>query len=182
MDDKNLKQRHNSRIYGNFLMHWKYKYKKKVNGKWRYFYDVGPAGFDVGGNGPGRDGEIDSNVQSYTKFQDIIGKDEKDAYTRTLKKALNEMDYQNANPERTLQERKVDEKNMDRVRKNVEEDMNRFYKTPLGKIENAKQNINSGKKFVSDLFVAASEKIKPRDDLLTSLEKHYGDGGRNKNK
>lgn len=21
------------------LYHWKYKYKKKINGKWRYYYD-----------------------------------------------------------------------------------------------------------------------------------------------
>ena len=61
----------------NSLQHWKYKYKKRVNGKWRYFYDVGPAGFDLGGNGLGKDGEPDSNVQSYTKFEDLIGQDEK---------------------------------------------------------------------------------------------------------
>ena len=178
MDDKNLTQRHNSRVYDNFLMHWKYKYKKKVNGKWRYFYDVGPAGFDVGGNGPGRDGEIDSNIQSYTKFQDIIGKDEKDAYIRSLQKALREVDYQNANPDRTARERKVDEKNMKRVDRAVSEDMERFYKTPLGKIESTKHSIESGRKFVSDLLAKASEKVKPNDNLLSSIEKRYGNRGK----
>ena len=46
MDDKNLTQRHNSRIYDNFLMHWKYIKREKVGDKWKYTYkddDVGKA-------------------------------------------------------------------------------------------------------------------------------------------
>ena len=38
MDDENLMQRHNSRIYDNFLMHWKYIKREKVGDKWKYTY------------------------------------------------------------------------------------------------------------------------------------------------
>ena len=38
MDDNNLMQRHNSRIYDNFLMHWKYIKREKVGDKWKYTY------------------------------------------------------------------------------------------------------------------------------------------------
>lgn len=41
MDDKNLTQSHHSHIYDNFLMHWKYIKREKVNGKWKYYYDDG---------------------------------------------------------------------------------------------------------------------------------------------
>ena len=46
MDDKNLTQRHNSRVYENFLMHWKYIKREKVGDKWKYTYkddNVGKA-------------------------------------------------------------------------------------------------------------------------------------------
>lgn len=39
MNDKNLTQSHHSRIYDNFLMHWKYIKREKVDGKWRYTYE-----------------------------------------------------------------------------------------------------------------------------------------------
>lgn len=38
MNDKNLTQRHNSCIYDNFLMHWKYIKREKVGDKWKYTY------------------------------------------------------------------------------------------------------------------------------------------------
>ena len=38
MNDKNLMQRHNSRVYDNFLMHWKYVKREKVGDKWKYTY------------------------------------------------------------------------------------------------------------------------------------------------
>ena len=41
MNDKNLTQSHHSRIYDNFLMHWKYIKREKVDGKWKYYYDNG---------------------------------------------------------------------------------------------------------------------------------------------
>lgn len=60
------------------LMHWKYKYKKKgPNGKWRYYYDVGPS-HENDVNNP----ENNSNIQGYTKFQDMLGLDEREAAYR----------------------------------------------------------------------------------------------------
>ena len=52
MDDKNLKQRHNSRIYDNFLMHWKYTKREKIGDKWKYYYDDDAA--RKNGSNPGK--------------------------------------------------------------------------------------------------------------------------------
>lgn len=48
MSDKNLMQRHNSRIYDNFLMHWGYVKREKINGKWRYWYENPKTGKTIG--------------------------------------------------------------------------------------------------------------------------------------
>lgn len=148
------------------LTHWKYKYKKRVNGKWRYYYDVGPAGFDLGGNGPGKDGEPDSRIQGYTKLQDMIGKDEKDAYTRSLKRYNRLKDNQLATG--------ANDKNIDWARRAVNEYGEQFYKTPLGKIQNAKHKIDSGRNFVSKLLSVAAEKVKAKDNYISYLEKKHG--------
>ena len=38
MDDKDLTTLHHSRVYDNFLMHWKYIKREKVGDKWQYTY------------------------------------------------------------------------------------------------------------------------------------------------
>lgn len=43
MNDKNLTQAHHSQVYDNFLIHWKYLKREKVNGKWKYTYDLKDA-------------------------------------------------------------------------------------------------------------------------------------------
>ena len=48
MDDKNLMQRHNSRVYDNFLVHWGYVKREKINGKWRYWYENPKTGKIIG--------------------------------------------------------------------------------------------------------------------------------------
>ena len=39
LPNKNLTKSYHSRIYDNFLMHWKYIKREKVNGKWKYTYE-----------------------------------------------------------------------------------------------------------------------------------------------
>ena len=61
----------------------KYIKKKKVNGKWRYYYDVGePTAETYTWDKNGNKIRIDSRVKSYTKWQDLIGRDEQDAAAR----------------------------------------------------------------------------------------------------
>ena len=70
----------------------KYLYKKNVNGKTRYFYDVGKANWKNGNHNIGEDGmETDSNIRGYTKIQDILGYDERDRRNRAVAR------YKNAN-------------------------------------------------------------------------------------
>ena len=96
----------------------KYLYKKNVNGKTRYFYDVGKANWKNGNHNIGEDGmETDSNIRGYTKIQDILGYDERDRRDRAVGR------YENANKE--------DSKEGKRALAAIKA----YNKTPLGKIE-----------------------------------------------
>ena len=71
MDDKNLTQRHNSRVYENFLMHWGYVKREKINGKWRYWYENPKTGKTIGDK-PSNDERV-TNLLKNGKW--IIGDD-----------------------------------------------------------------------------------------------------------
>lgn len=71
MGDKNLTQRHNSRVYDNFLMHWGYVKREKINGKWRYWYENPKTGKTVGDK-PSNDERV-ANLLKNGKW--IIGDD-----------------------------------------------------------------------------------------------------------
>lgn len=71
MDDKNLTQRHNSRVYENFLMHWGYVKREKINGKWRYWYENPKTGKTIGDK-PSNDERV-ANLLKNGKW--IIGDD-----------------------------------------------------------------------------------------------------------
>ena len=79
-------------------MHWKYIKKYKKNGKWRYVYNVGTTGNII-------DGKIESPYREYTKLQDMLGYDERDAagiaevnYRRAMKNADGYNKIQATNP------------------------------------------------------------------------------------
>ena len=71
MDDKNLTQRHSSRVYENFLMHWGYVKREKINGKWRYWYENPKTGKTIGDK-PSNDERV-ANLLKNGKW--IIGDD-----------------------------------------------------------------------------------------------------------
>ena len=43
MDKKDLTPSYRSKVYDNFLMHWKYVKREKVGDKWKYYYDDNKA-------------------------------------------------------------------------------------------------------------------------------------------
>ena len=148
---------HNNNIYAAYkavnlhsdpdeLQHWKYIKREKVNGKWRYYYDIGKNERLEAGNAMSkvrdaannagfhkkRYDEVKSKIDSGEYFDkdngnDSILKPYRDDYLKALK------DYANA---------KV----------NAKKAQEAYAKTPLSKIENAKAKVDSGKKWLEDLL------------------------------
>ena len=146
----------------------KYLYKKVVNGKMRYFYDVGKAGFKNGNTNIGKDGQsTDSNVRGYTKFEDLIGKDERDARDRAVTQ------YERSEERlKNVHHMTADELIRKNIRVEAVNDENRylgeeairkiddFSKTPLGKLEAAQETIQKGKNAVADFLEKMAKKLR----------------------
>ena len=135
----------------------KYLYKKNVNGKTRYFYDVGKANWKNGNSNIGEDGmETDSNIRGYTKVQDILGYDERDRRNRAVAR------YENAND--TFENQKeMSYDDLENTNKEVIKEGKRslaaikaYNKTPLGKIEKVSTSLKIGseilKKKIKDIL------------------------------
>ena len=148
---------HNKNIYSAYkavnlrsdpdeLRHWKYIKREKINGKWRYYYDIGKNERLEAGNAMSkvrdaannagfhkkRYDEVKSKIDSGEYFDkdngnDSILKPYRDDYLKALK------DYYKA---------KV----------NAKKAQEAYAKTPLSKIENAKAKVDSGKKWLEDLL------------------------------
>lgn len=141
----------NSRSGLDELQHWKYIKREKVNGKWRYYYDVGENERREAGNALSkvrdaasnagfhkkRYDEIKSKIDSGEYFDkdngnDSILKPYRDNYLKALK------DYNEA---------KVQAKKAQEV----------YAKTPLSKIENTKAKVDAGKKSVAKFLKNVKE-------------------------
>lgn len=135
----------------------KYLYKKNVNGKTRYFYDVGKANWKNGNSNIGEDGmETDSNIRGYTKVQDILGYDERDRRNRAVAR------YKNAN-ETFENQREMSYDDLENTNKEVIKEgknslaaIKEYNKTPLGKIEKISTSLKIGsetlKKKIKDIL------------------------------
>ena len=146
----------------------KYLYKKKVNGKWRYYYDVGKRNWRNGNHNIGDDGqETDSNIRGYTKIQDIMGYDEKERRDRAIGRYENKRKTYENQKNMTFDE--LSRKNIsleESFTKMTNEGavasraIDEFGKTPLGKIEKMNNLIDSGKNRVADILEKLAEKIR----------------------
>lgn len=153
------------------LYHWKYAFKKKVNGKWRYYYDVGPTA----------DGSKGS-TQGYTKLEALLGKDERDRMKRaadrandhkqryeTAKNYIDELEAkEGVKIDRTAQnnQKKLYENNT----KAYLEYKKAYMKTPLGKIDQASKSINKAKKAVSKYLSKSFKKKKQKKQFVTTKQ------------
>lgn len=131
----------------------KYLYKKKVNGKWRYFYDIGKSNFKAGSNDRGPDGlPIDGNVRGYTKFQDLMGYDERDR----MQRATADYDrYSSTHKFRSYRfgwQEKLSSNKLDAKGKKAQNAVAAYYKTPLGKLELMGDAIKRGKNAIAGLL------------------------------
>lgn len=128
-----------------------------MNGKTRYFYDVGKANWKNGNSNIGEDGmETDSNIRGYTKVQDILGYDERDRRNRAVAR------YKNAN-ETFENQKEMSYDDLEKSSKEVSKEGKRalaaiksYNKTPLGKIEKVSTSLKIGsetlKKKIKDIL------------------------------
>lgn len=157
------------------LQHWKYIYKKKINGKWRYYYDIGKPGVNVAGGSNKPDGP-NSNIKSYSKFEDLLGKDEKDAYARSIIQNTRALEDQAARPSGTRAELQERYDRVNSTGKAMSEAAARYYKTPIGMLDKLDDYVDKGRKFIAKLFTKAgftkaAKAITPKTEYLDSL--HY---------
>lgn len=135
----------------------KYLYKKKVNGKWRYFYDIGEPASETYEMKNGKWTRTDSNLKGYTKWEDMIGKDERDRSFRA--DAAHERARKNLNGEMTRSESDKRYSTFVNTGKDSLTAYRSYLKTPLGKIENIKNAVNNGKKAIGTLFIKIGKKL-----------------------
>lgn len=151
------------------LQHWKYVKKYKKNGKWRYVYNVGTTGDQI-------NGKITSPYREYTKIQDVLGFDERDAA------GIAEVNYHRAddnarayNHSQTTNSKYYNQAKSDALYKQAKvagkiasKSVERYYKTPLGKLDKAVGVVNKGREKVANALSKLSEAVKPKERSLIS--------------
>lgn len=146
--------------YSNELYHaknHKYLYKKKVNGKWRYYYNIGKHAYGS-----------DNTVRGYTKLQDVLGYDERDKMTRAISRYEDAVQYDvnkaapTANKEKKEKLIKRNEKHKKIFGRRASYAIDAYFKTPLGKIDNAGRAIDRGRNAVANILERTSKKIRPK--------------------
>ncbi len=136
------------------MMHYKYLYKKKVNGKWRYYYDVGDAGY-IDGN----TGKKPPNVKGYSWLEDKLGYDERDRANRA-DSVYRRADKNSTNREYSSREEARAEFNrVAELGKNAVAAHKDYMKTPLGQLEKAENAIKTAKKSVANWLRKLASKL-----------------------
>ena len=141
---------HNKNIYAAYkavnshsdpdeLQHWKYIKREKVNGKWRYYYDVGKNERREAGNAMSKVRDAANNAGFHKKRYDEVKSKidsgeyfDKDHGNDSILKPYRD-DYLKAL------------KNYNEARIKAKKAQEAYSKTPLAKIENAKAKIDNGR-------------------------------------
>ena len=126
------------------LMHWKYIKKEKVNGKWRYYYNVGDAGYI-----DGYTGKKPSSIVGYSWLEDKLGYDERERANRAnanYKRA--DKDSHNRSYPSASDAHNAFSKVQELGKKAIEAN-NAYMRTPLGQLEYSKVKIQKAKTKVS---------------------------------
>ena len=149
------------------LQHWKYVKKYKKNGKWRYVYNVGTTGQRI-------NGELDPSYREYTRLQDLLGYDERDAAAiaeYNYRHAMNNADSYNTLKNPTYYNQAKSDalyKHAKVAGKIASKAVERYYKTPLGKLDKAVGVVNKGREKVANALSKLSEAVKPKERSLIS--------------
>lgn len=140
--------------YPDELYHWKYIKKKKVNGKWRYYYDVKDAlGYDERKEAAQAVYDYERAKTNYKGYSSIKNDPTREKW-------------------HTNEEEKAYETIADINGKRAGRALDKYYKTPLGKIDSLGSKINDGRRVVADLLDAVSKKIRPEKWNVAQFTKY----------
>lgn len=145
-----------------------------MNGKWRYYYDVGKTMGKIIDARTGKESEQGKRMQGYTKLEDWLGKDERERLQRAAARtSLHLSSYEGmkkANDDEEAKyakynykaDRKAENKELKLFENNAKafiEYKNDYMKTPLGKLDAAKNTIDKGRNKVAKLLTKLAKKI-----------------------
>lgn len=168
------------------LQHWKYVKRERVNGKWRYYYDESSKkkglkeivkdklGYDekerleeANNKVLKEHGEANRALDNYHGFQSYLNDqyyrpEYIDPYTGGLKESVQKHYDEDPDRERLKELFKIYEKEDAEAQQSGRDygkALDEFYKTPLGKLEQAKDALQAGKKAVSNLLEKLESKM-----------------------
>lgn len=132
---------------GNELKHWKYVKRERVNGKWRYYYDVDQLKDDIGVD------ELKSYNSAKNKYE-IAQEKYNDANhaTKEFERASLNLDnkrYNYKESHRLYQESRIRRESMEKRGKEYVAARSELMKTPIGKVVVAKETVSN---WLKDLF------------------------------
>lgn len=138
------------------LRHWKYIKKKKVNGKWRYYYDRDKRNEDLR-----RKLGYDARSSAAVDVQEYEwSKKNAEAYEKIK-----------TDPTRVkwYDQKKADELNavVKSKGKQASLSLRRYYNTPLGKIDKLDDKIDSARNFIADLLTKAADSVRAKEEDIT---------------
>lgn len=132
------------------LYHFKYVKKKKVNGKWRYYYDIKDAlGYDERAAAGAAVYDYETKTRNANAYNEI-------RHDPTRVKW-----YDQTKSDQKYKEAKA-------AGKVASDALTKYYKTPLGKIDKLDDKIDSARDMVADLLEKASKKIRSREESITN--------------
>lgn len=159
-----------------YLEHKNFKYvkKKKVNGKWRYYYDVKDAlGYDE------RE-KAGQAVYRYSRAQDLekgLTKYYNDEHSRLSK--YRGLDPRTGANRLTVGDREYlkdinndvekARKKVDSTRRKATKAVQKYYKTPIGQLDRFDDKIDSGRKAVAKTLKKLASKVQPKKEPSLSI-------------
>ena len=145
VNDKTVMNDHRTNVYSNFLMHWKYISRKRVNGKWQYEYED-PDAYD-------RNATVTKNVTTTYKNSDKL-------FDSTRKiKGISSLDGDIKQKETVIKERGKISQTIDKGKDWIDEQLY-GYKTTDAYDRNAKvsKNVTTTYKNSNKLFDSTTTK------------------------
>ena len=165
MDDKNLTQRHNSRIYDNFIKQRKNTKPKKNGDKWKYYYDDKKK--KKNGSNPGKVPESykpdrfekweETTLGSKKGYVDSKGIFYEGNYD-TARQSKWEHEFRNAGVKAEVERAKAQYNNS--VRKKIDDGVDAISDLGALTISNGKHVIDTGKKAVANILDKISKKLR----------------------
>lgn len=130
----------------------KYVMKKNKNGKMRYYYNY-------------------KSNSIKDKVKDALGYDEKYDFANTMLDYNDAQKYERDHPSGTRKELEQRSKATQEAGKRAIEARDKYYKTPIGKLDKFDDVIDKGRKAVAKALNKAAKAITPKEEFLDRTSK-----------